>query len=180
MSEPSSQAVFALLEPSHRWRVDGASVVRLLGLCWIGAAAWYLGSDLHLAVGAGLVALGVIARPVTTVAVGHAALIPFVAESVTTASLVSLGLFEGGLLLLLRGERPTTPVVALLTVSGAAALAAAAGVVLTVVGVTAAGALVVLLLAAISALLYRYEQLSVDRIVAARRAAESNSQERIQ
>ena len=180
MSEPSSQAVFALLEPSHRWRVDGASVVRLLGLCWIGAAAWYLGSDLHLAVGAGLVALGVIARPVTTVAVGHAALIPFAAEPAATASLVAWGLFEGGLLLLLLGERPTTPVVALLTLTGTAALAATAGVVFVLVGLAAASALVVATLAGVSVLLYRYERLSVDRLLEARRAAEADPQELIQ
>jgi len=176
MSEPS-RPVFDLLAPSHKWRVDGASVVRLLGLCWIGAAAWYVDTQLSLAVGAGLVALGVIARPVTTVAVGHAALIPFVAEPVATASLVAWGLFEGGLLLLLLGERPSTPGVVLLTLTGTAALAATAGVVFTLAGMAAASALVVATLAAVSVLLYRYEQLSVDQIRAARREAESDSQE---
>ncbi len=174
MSDPSRKAVFELLTPSHKWRVDGASVVRLLGLCWIGAAAWFVDTQFSLAVGAGLVALGVIARPVTTVAVGHAALIPLAFEPVSTAS---LGLFGGGLLLLLLGERPSTPIVAVLTVSGAVGLAATAGVVFTVGGVTAAGAFVVTALAVISALLYRYEQLSVDRILDVRREAESDSQD---
>ena len=177
MSDPSRKAVFELLTPSHKWRVDGASVVRLLGVCWIGAAAWFVDTQFSLAVGAGLVALGVIARPVTTVAVGHAALIPLAFEPVSTASLVSLGLFGGGLLLLLLGERPSTPIVAVLTVSGAVGLAATAGVVFTVGGVTAAGAFVVTALAVISALLYRYEQLSVDRILDVRRKAESDSQD---
>lgn len=176
MSESSRQALFELLTPSHRWRVDGPSVVRLLGLCWIGAAAWFVGTDFSLVVGAGLIALGIIARPVTTVAVGHAALIPFAAEPMSTASLVPFGLFGGGLLLLLLGERPSTPVVALLTVTGAAALVAIAGVVVATAGLAAAGAFVVATLAAVSALLFRYEQLSVDPLDA-RRAADSESQE---
>lgn len=180
MSESPHQAVFELLAPSHSWQVDGASVVRLLGLCWIGAAAWVVDTQFSLAVGAGLIALGAIARPVTTVAVGHAALIPLAVEPVSTASLMPLGLFEGGLLLLLLGERPSTPIVGLLTVSGAAALAATAGVVGTLFGMAAASAFVVATLAAISALLYRYEQLSVDRIRAARREPELDSQEQTQ
>lgn len=176
MTEPTLQPLFEQVSPARKWRVDGSSFVRLGGLCWIGAAGWIIGSELSLAIGIGLVVLGLVTRPVGTVAVGHAALVAIVPDLFTPSSLVSLGLFEGGLLMLLVSERPTRPVVALLTGSGAVALAATAGVVVVEFGLFAGSAFVVVLLAAVSALLYRYERLSVEQILERDREADSDPQ----
>lgn len=176
MTEPTLQPLFEQVSPARKWRVDGSSFVRLGGLCWIGAAGWIIGSELSLAIGIGLVVLGLVTRPVGTVAVGHAALVAIVPDLFTPSSLVSLGLFEGGLLMLLVSERPTRPVVALLAGSGAVALAATAGVVVVEFGLFAGSAFVVVLLAAVSALLYRYERLSVEQILERDREADSDPQ----
>jgi len=176
MTEPTLQPLFEQVSPARKWRVDGSSFVRLGGLCWIGAAGWIIGSELSLAIGIGLAVLGLVTRPVGTVAVGHAALVAIVPDLFTPSSLVSLGLFEGGLLMLLVSERPTRPVVALLTGSGAVALAATAGVVVVEFGLFAGSAFVVVLLAAVSALLYRYERLSVEQILERDREADSDPQ----
>jgi len=176
MTESNRQVLFDQLTAARSWRVDGSSAVRFLGLCWIGAAGWAVGSDLGLWLGVGLAAIGLIARPVTTVAVGHAALIALLPDVGSISSLLTLGVFEGGLLLLLVSERPVSPIVAILTLSGAGGLAAAAGLVFLTVGLAAASALIVVILATVSALLYRYERYSVDRIVAARREIDDSPQ----
>ena len=175
MTEPNYGPLVDLLTPPRTWQPDGSSAVRLLGLAWIGAAGWTVGSDLAFVLGIGLAVVALIARPVTTVAVGHAALIVLVPELFSVESLVTLGLFEGGLLLLLVSERPTSPVVAVLTVSGAAGLAATASLVAVTFGLAAASALTVGILAIGSVLLYWYEQRSVNRILDYRRATDDDS-----
>jgi len=176
MTEPNGEALFDLLVPTRDWRPDVPSAVRLLGLCWIGAAGWIVGSDLSFVFGLGLAVLGMIVRPLTTVAVGHAALIVLVPDPFSASALVTFGLFESGLLLLLVSERPTRPIVAVLTVIGAAGLAAAAGLLAVTAGLAAAGMFIIAVLAAASALLYRYERTAVDRIVAARSSTDDEPQ----
>ena len=174
MTKPT-RPLFEQVSPARSWRGDWSSLVRLAGLCWIGAAGWAIGSEFSLAIGGGLAVFGLLVRPVVTVAVGHAALVAVVPDLFAVPSLVSLGLFEGGLLTLLASERPTRPVVALLTGSGAVALAAIAGVGAEF-GLPAGSAVVVLALAAGSALLYRYERLSVERTLEAGREADAEPQ----
>jgi hypothetical protein len=165
MTEPTLRPLFEQVISARKWQVDVPSFVRLGGLFWLLAAGWVIGDGLSLGIGAGLFVFGLLFRPLTTVAIGHAALIAIVPDLFSVSSLVSLGLFEGGLLTLLVSERPTNPVVALLTASGAVALAATGGVVVVEFGLVAGSALVVVALATISALLYRYERLSVQQIL---------------
>lgn len=173
MTESTHRAVFEQVTPARKWRIDGSSFVRLLGLCWVGAAGWFVGSELSLWIGVGLVVLGLIARPLIIVVIGHAALIAFVPDLFDLSSLVLLGLFEGGLLLLLLSERPTNPVVAVLTVSGAAALAATGGVIVVAFGLLAGSTFIVVALGTVSYLLYRYEQFSVQQILDDHRETDS-------
>lgn len=175
MTEPTNRPLFERLTPARKWALDGPSLVRLLGVCWVGAAGWYLDSELSLAIGVGLVVLGVLSRPLVVVAVGHAALIALVPDLLRVSSLVSLGLFEGGLLLLLVSERPMNPVVAVLTVSGATALAAISGVGTVEFGLVAGGTLIVVALGTVSYLLHRYEQFSVQRILDGYRETDSDT-----
>lgn len=163
------------LTPARQWRVDGSSTVRLLGLCWLGTAGWVIGDELSLAIGGGLVVLGLISRPLITVAIGHAALVAIAPDLFSFSSLVSLGLFEGGLMTLIVSERPTNPVVAVLSGSGAVALAASGGVVVLEFGLLAGCILVLVTLATISYLLHQYERLSVKQILDDHRDIDSDS-----
>lgn len=176
MTEPTLRPLFEQVTSPRKWQLDVSSFVRLGGLSWIGAAGWVIGRELSIAIGVGLVVLGLIIRPLLTVAIGHAALIALVPDLFSVSSLVSLGLFEGGLLTLLVSERPTNPVVALLTGSGAVGLAATTSVVVVEFGLFAGSALVVAALATISALLYRYERLSVQQILDGHRDTDTGPQ----
>lgn len=176
MTEPTLRPLFEQVPPARKWQVDVPSFVRLLGLCWLGAAGWVIGTDLSLVIGVGLVLVGLLSRPLITVAIGHAALVAIVPDLFTVSSLVSLGLFEGGLLTLLVSERPANPVVAILTSSGAVAFAASGGVVIVEYGLLAGSVLVVVAVGTIAFVLYQYERLSVQQILDDHRDADTDPQ----
>ncbi|MCL9818289.1 hypothetical protein [Natronocalculus amylovorans] len=142
---------------TQRWRFDGASFVRIAGLLWVVAAGWFVAGDMGFVLGAGLLAVGLVSRPVVTVAVAHTALLAVITDIGSTGSLAELALFEIGLITVLVTERPMNLTVSALTVGAAVALATSFAAIVMEAGILAGSVSIVLGFAAITYVLYRYE-----------------------
>jgi|AntRauTorcE11898_2_1112593.scaffolds.fasta_scaffold28690_2 hypothetical protein len=145
--------------------VDIAIVLRVLGGVWLTLVGWQLSGGVGVAIGLGIAAVAVVARPISSVAVAHAGLLVLVPEVTAVDSLIQLGLFELGVLAILLSERPVDGPTALLAVAFG----------LTFVGTTVAVQLWASQLAATGGLcglvailaygIHRYERVSLGLVV---------------
>jgi len=145
------------VNPAQRWGFDGASFVRIAGLLWLVAAGWFVAGYIGLVFGVGVLTVGLISRPVVTVAVAHVALLAVIIDLGNTGALAELALFEIGLMAVLVTERPMKLTVTALTVGAAIALATSFAAIVMEAGLLAGSVALVFGFAAITYVLYRYE-----------------------